>query len=602
MKAHGQRRAGRAVLLAAIAAALAVLSAAVAAAGGSDPRPGTVTRGLDYLHARQGATGGFGSPEGTAWAVLGATASGERVGNSAWTVGGKDPFAYLQATNHDQAAAAESVANPVVYYARMVMAYVAAGQRERVFVAGTPRVDLLARLYGYQDLAEDSPTRGSFSPSSSSRQFQAVVTTAWAMLAMRAVGDDGGQRYELAARWLAGQQADGGGFASEHGEDPDVVTTALVTQALARAPEGSVPDGVLAAARSYLAAAQNADAGFPARPGGRTSSEATAAAVQAILALGEAPTDETWKKGEATPLTALARLQRATGAYRLTSRSDARPLVTTSWALCALRQRSFADFPRQLGTAVSAFRARPVVRRLEPADGARYTTTRIVLLSATYTDLAPKGTGIKPSACRVTVDGVDRTRQADVGRTRLTLRLENLVNGGHTWKVDIADRAGNHTVRERTFTVAVPVPAPYPTSHPTGVAPPPTRPPTPSRTLTPTSPSWTLTPTPTWSPGGSGSPSPSGSGLPVTGTPIPSASGGGAGVPGGGSGAGAVGGTLLAVLPVGALVAYLMLHRRAQQLAAASEGVVLSGGGSAWERLSRRLRGARAASAPRQRE
>jgi hypothetical protein len=58
---------------------------------------------------------------------------------------------------------------------------------------------------------------------------------------------------------------------------------------------------------------------------------------------------------------------------------------------------------------------------------------------------------------------------------------------------------------------------------------------------------------------------------------------------GGGSAAGFVGGTLLALLPIGAAVSYLAFHRREQALDAAGEGRVLPGGGSTWDRLKRSL-------------
>ena len=51
----------------------------------SDPRPKSVTRGLDYLHSHQETNGGFGSMADTAWGILGAVASGERMGASLWT-------------------------------------------------------------------------------------------------------------------------------------------------------------------------------------------------------------------------------------------------------------------------------------------------------------------------------------------------------------------------------------------------------------------------------------------------------------------------------------------------------------------------------------
>ena len=176
-----------------LALALAVIVAVSFAAGAvaakhkaaSDPRPKTVTKGLDYLHARQKVDGGFGTMAATAWVILGTVASGERVGSTMWTVDGNNPFGYLQAHSHEAAATGPDVDNAPVYYARAIMSYVAADQAERVFVAGTPRIDLLAKLYGYQDLVDGSPTKGSFSPSISTRTFQAVHTTVWAILAMQ---------------------------------------------------------------------------------------------------------------------------------------------------------------------------------------------------------------------------------------------------------------------------------------------------------------------------------------------------------------------------------------------------------------------------------
>jgi len=60
-----------------------------------------------------------------------------------------------------------------------------------------------------------------------------------------------------------------------------------------------------------------------------------------------------------------------------------------------------------------------------------------------------------------------------------------------------------------------------------------------------------------------------------------------------------VGGTLLAMLPIGVVVSYLLLigvvvsylllHHREALLGGASRGEVLAGGGSAWERFKRTL-------------
>ena len=129
-----------------LALALAVVVTVSFAAGAvaakhkpaSDPRPKTVTKGLDYFHARQKSDGGFGTMAATAWVILGAVASGERIGSDSWTIGGKNPFDFLQAHSHEAAATGADVDNAPVYYARAIMSYVAVDRAERVFVAGTP--------------------------------------------------------------------------------------------------------------------------------------------------------------------------------------------------------------------------------------------------------------------------------------------------------------------------------------------------------------------------------------------------------------------------------------------------------------------------------
>ena len=104
-----------------------------------------------------------------------------------------------------------------------------------------------------------------------------------------------------------------------------------------------------------------------------------------------------------------------------------------------------------------------------------------------------------------------------------------------------------------------------------------------------------MTPTPyeTYTPYPYASPTPTASPV-VTGSPVPSpsasASPAGAGAEGGGgSAAGFVGGTLLAMLPIGAVISYLLLHRREELLGTASQGTVLAGGGSTWERFKQTL-------------
>ena len=582
-----------------LALAVAVVVAASFAAGAvaakqkaaPDPRPKTVTKGLDYFHARQKTDGGFGTMAATAWVILGAVASGERIGSSMWTVDGKNPFGYLQANSHEAAATGPDVDNAPVYYARAIMSYVAAGRPERVFVAGTPRIDLLAKLYSYQDIVDGSPTKGSFSPATSSRTFQAVHTTAWAILALRAMGETATTRFKDAEQWLATQQRADGGFPAQASDDSsNCEDTAVSIQALTLAPDGALDPAIIPAARQFLQANQRADGGFPYRPGTGTDAWATAAGIQAILAMSERPDGADWQVGANTPKSALGDLQRQSGAYDKKRGDPTGPLPTTSWALVALRDKPFTTYPRTRPPALKAFVFRPQMKTVLPKNGTKYTNTRSVLIRATYTDGA-KGTGVDPKACRVYVDAVNKTKPADIGRYSLHLQLKNVPNGEHTYKLEIVDHAGNVKKVERRFTVAVPVPTPTPTPPytPPPYTPPPYTPPatiyptpTPPITATPySSPSTVTTDTPT--------PYQSG-GYPVTGAPVasPSPSGSPGATSGGdsGSAAGFLGGTLLAMLPIGAAIAYLAFHRREKALSAAGEGSVLSGGGSAWERLN----------------
>ena len=430
---------------------------------------------MTILHARQLDNGGFSTAANTAWAVLGAVASGERMGSSAWTKKGKNPFDYLQSVNHETSATSATVDNAPIYYARMIMAYVAVDRRDRVFVAGTPHIDLLAKLYTYQDMADGSSTRGSFSPSSSTRNFDAVHTTSWAALSMYNFGLSTEERFLLAETWLASKQSESdGGFPAETGKSSDCLNTALAIQALSVGPGSLSWDA--AAARQFLKDNQNADGGFPVSPGGRTDAEATSAAIQAILALGEHPDDAFWKVGINTPTYALGVLQQTNGSYRLTSRERLRPLAVTSWALTAMRRKSFASFPRNIGSAETAFKFRPVFRTVSPKNGAKF-KSHVVLIRATYTDFYPKGTGIRPSACRLYVNNENKSRPADIDKYGLRLLLKNVPNGAHTYKIELRDQAGNVKVVERKFTVAVPsptpthTPAPQPTYNPGPVYP-----------------------------------------------------------------------------------------------------------------------------------
>ena len=195
------------------------------------------------------------------------------------------------------------------------------------------------------------------------------------------------------------------------------------------------------------------------------------------------------------------------------------------------------------------------------------------------------------------MDNKNRSRAADIGRYGLHLQLKNVPNGDHTYEIQLRDYAGNVKVVERKFVVAVPTPVPthtpttrptyYPTVYPT-VYPTHTTTPKPYTTVTPTpTPYQTVTPYPYDSPSATASPIVTGSPVPSPSTSASPAGAGGSG--GGGSAAGFVGGTLLAMLPIGAVISYLLLHRREELLGTASQGTVLAGGGSTWQRFKQTL-------------
>jgi hypothetical protein len=572
--------------LALVAAILLLVPAAASAA-----RLAHVTRGLDYLHAKQSATGGFQDPFFTPWCVLAIRAARESVTSSAWTIDGKDPFTYMNSLNHPVVAASGTVSNVPSYYSKTILAYVAAGKKDRIYSAGAPPTDLL------QDLMRYRHDDGHFSLSISNPNAAAVNTTIWAMLAMRAAGITD-SRLSTAVEWLMGQQLDNGGFPSEPGRAADVDDTAAAIQALLAGGVG-VGEPAIQNGIGFLRSAQRSDGGFPNFiSDGYSYAESTSWAIQAIRAVGQDPAS--WTKCDKTPLTALKALQPVPGSGLFEHRTGrvATPLLTTPQAIVALSGVSFNTFPRSLPSTVTPMVFRPQVSDVKPAADARLTSSTVTF-SASYVD-GEGGTGINTGAVRIFIDGVDRTKSATVTGTALVLKLSGVPNGTHKWELRVADRSGNVTKRVRNFTIAVTTstgtgtstPSPSTTYRPpSGASVYPTSRPTATTTLYPT-------PTPS-----SSMPSVVESvdavpyGDSVTGTQVspglpqdepstlsPSPLGEDES-----SGAGILGGALLAALPVGAALSYLAMRRQAAHMAPAGVGKTLGGGGTPWQRFASRL-------------
>ena len=227
----------------AVAALLAASFAAsvVASRRASDPRTKYTTHAFDYLHSRQTDSGGFSTPENTAWAMLGMIAKRERQGSSAWRVNGKSPFMYLQSSDL-VAGASNGVENAPIYYSRLIMAYVASRNSNQTATAGSKSINLFTELKKYQDMS-GGPNNGAFAAIDLN---DAIHTTAWAILAMYSLLDapESNANFVAAESWLASQQndpADGSaGFSSSvKGQAANVVDTALAIQALSKAPDSA---------------------------------------------------------------------------------------------------------------------------------------------------------------------------------------------------------------------------------------------------------------------------------------------------------------------------------------------------------------------------
>ena len=555
-------------------------------------RPTSITHALDFLHAKQCASGGFSAsgdaadPSITPWVVMAIAAAQEN--QALWrSSGGKTPIAtgggtagYLQSIDIDDVANGSQVqSNAPATYAKFILAYVAAGRSDLVSHAGSGSINLRTKLLSYQDLSD-----GHFSPLNPGK-YAAVNTTTWAVLALKAIGENGTD-FSDAVAWLRQQQGADGGFASQPGQPEDIDDTAAAIQALRAGGLGGGSQ-VVADALAYLHARQRGDGGFPDYPSdGRSYAESTAWVVQALIAAGQDP--QSWTKGSHTPLSFLRSLQVSSGAFQHRQGLLATPLLTTSEATIALAEKKF---PFEFTGSGYKPQFRPHISSLLPKPGTVLRGTRYVQVRALYAD-NPGGTGIDTGKISVTVDTHSRRASAHITSRWLTLSLSGLANGTHTIIVRVPDRSGNVATVKRTLTVSVPTPASTSTPTPTPTVTPTTPGPTPSTGTT-------LFPTPTVSPNTSGSPLPGVSptsgatGIPLSPSPGASPSAGGAGTSGhGGHGTRTgdiLGASLAALLPLGALVAYAGWRRNLGLLSGAGRGRTLGAKGTPWMQFKTRL-------------
>jgi hypothetical protein len=244
---------------------------------------------VQFVQAHRTADGAYAEAGGTAdaaitaWALLGLRAA---------RTDAPGALEYLQA-RHDELAQTTDVA-------LVALAEQAAGARPE---------PLLARLRG------DERPSGQIGPT--------LNSTYWSVLAL-------GRSSAATTRFVLRHQAASGGFAWSAGGRPDSNDTAAALQALAVARVRGKP---VDRAVRFLLSFHNRDGGFELTRGRGSDAQSTAWAIQGLVAGGRKPPRSAFAY--------LARLRRADGSYRYSSRYAATPVWVTSQVLVALAGRPF---------------------------------------------------------------------------------------------------------------------------------------------------------------------------------------------------------------------------------------------------------------------
>ena len=440
------RRAALVAALIALAAMALVLSLSVPALGLSPTE--AAPRALDYLHAQWKDNGGFAtnSPTGDLsilpWAVMAISAAG--YDPASWALGSRDPVTILR----DMDIATEAVSgagsnNTPAFYAKLILAFTAAGRPDLAVQAGKPAVSLADELLAFRHA--DS---GHFSMSTTNPGVADISTTTWAILALSALGSHQGI-VEHAAGWLRAAQAADGGFSFQSGAVEDVDDTGAAIQALL-ASGASRDDPAVQAAAAFLRRHQNDDGGFVSWvTDTKSTAESTAWALQALNALGE---DLSHWARQNDPAGYLLALQEPRGCFAHRAGQVATPLMTTTQAIIALAGRSF---PFSLQEHKEAPEYLPAFTSLAPTPNTTVSTDGFQI-SAEFAD-EEGGTGIDPAQVRVLLDGTEVSLEmATVTENSLALPTGALAAGAHEVTIIIADHAGHVVTATLPVTAAAP--------------------------------------------------------------------------------------------------------------------------------------------------
>jgi hypothetical protein len=146
-----------------------------------------------------------------------------------------------------------------------------------------------------------------------------------------------------AIQYLKGLAQPNGGWEWGPGWGTDTNATALALQALLALGEPAA-SAIITQGVAYLKTAQNADGGFPYDPvspwGTDSDTNSTAYVLQALRAAGEDPTGPAWSKGANTPVAFLLARQLADGSFEWKAGNGSNQLATQQ-ASVALLGRPF---------------------------------------------------------------------------------------------------------------------------------------------------------------------------------------------------------------------------------------------------------------------
>lgn len=429
-------------LIAPATSAVAATSAGAAtspAAPSARPAGPAAAFGAGWLARQISANGGyltgFGVPDptDTAYAVIGLHVAGFGRDASHQAIG------YLKTQLTDALAGADGHDSPgaLGYY---VMAAVAAGQDPYHFGGRAAANNLIARLQATQ---QTNGLYGTADPTYDGAFRQGV-----ALAALKAAGVvNAGVGKGLA--WLAAQQCANGLYESYRAATstpcptadpatfagPDTNSTAMAVQGLAA--YGLTPRK--AQTLASLKAIQSSDGGFPylAAAGQASDPDSTALSIQAILALGSAPTATAWKRANGTPLVALASYQLGCaapasdrGAFFYPGSSDANVLATVqavpAAALTTLPVRASAGSATVPLPPCSSVANAPLAKTVSHASADRQALT----LSAKAPLIGSAGACSGSTGVTVTVDftafgGGQQTRCAAGAQTSGVTALQN---------------------------------------------------------------------------------------------------------------------------------------------------------------------------------